>query len=137
MKNLVGFLLFMFSSYAVAKDGELANSSITGAGGLAKWAGSTIFILAFIFLIVYILKKTKLVRSSSKNMQILGQLSLGPKERIMHVNVNGQNLLLGVTPNNINLICHLDPYDFKHELNVVSTDKNYDLSKASSTVKKE
>ncbi len=120
-KSLLSLLLVGFTSVAAAAEGnEPASRSILNAADFAQWLGSSIVIIAFIFVIAYILKKTKLIRYVNKNITIKDQLALGPKERIVHVHVHGQDLLLGVTAHNINLICRLDS-SFKEQLQQACT----------------
>lgn len=115
-KILLSFLLVGFTSEALSLESkEPASRSILNGADFAQWLGSSLVIVAFIFVIAYVLKKTKLIRYVSKNITIKEQLALGPKERIVHVQVHGQDLLLGVTAHNINLICKLD-HNFKEQL---------------------
>lgn len=102
-------LAFAQEQTALEKKGTLAESSLNSTTGIIQWLGTTLLVLALIFVIAYLLKKTQLMRfASSKNMTIMGQLSLGPKERLIHVRIGHQDLLIGVAANSINLICKLD-----------------------------
>ncbi len=94
-------------------DSALAEEAVSSAKGeaasnamqsLLSWLGSTLVIIAIIIVLGYILKKMRVVVRKSAHMHILEQLPLGPKERLALVEINGQKMLLGVTPSNISLI---------------------------------
>ena len=87
----------------------LPEDVMTSASGIAQWMGTTLFILLLIFLLAYFVRKTPIMRyAASRDMAVIGQLALGPRERLVHVRVAGNNLLVGVCANHISLICRLD-----------------------------
>jgi len=78
-----------------------------GIAGL-KVAGVLFLLLAVLFLVLYFLKKfgpkTGLPFSQQYQLKIVGQLSLGPKKKLILVRFLNRILLLGVTDSNIELI---------------------------------
>jgi flagellar biosynthetic protein FliO len=68
-------------------------------------------IVGLIFLIVFVLKRTMpgAIRNPAERvgMQVLGQLSLGNRQRICVVRVQDQTLLLGITEGSINTLAEL------------------------------
>ena len=92
-----------------AQRSVLPEDVMTSASGIAQWMGTTLFILLLIFLLAYFVRKTPIMRyAASRDMAVVGQLALGPRERLVHVRVAGHNLLVGVCANHISLICRLD-----------------------------
>lgn len=92
-----------FGGVRQSSGGALQNGLNTPAG-ILQWMLSTIGVLAFIFFLAYIFRKSRFVQRAVGTMQIEGQIALGPKERLVRVKVGERTLLLGVTSNNVNLI---------------------------------
>lgn len=90
------------------RSGVLATGGLNSTEGIIKWLFSTIAILAIIFIFGYILRKSRFVQRSVGGMRLIRQMSLGPKERLVQVQVGDKQLLLGVTSQNVNLIMVLD-----------------------------
>ncbi|QDE33276.1 flagellar biosynthetic protein FliO [Shewanella polaris] len=91
----------------VAKTNEVSNVAT-----LANMVGGLIVVLALIFLLAYIVKRLKLVPSSGGVIKTVAVTSVGQREKVVLVEVNGQQYLLGVTSQQINLIDKLtNPVD--------------------------
>lgn len=97
-----------------------------GIAGL-KVAGALFLLLAVLFLALYLLKrfgpKTGLPFAQQYQLKIVGQLSLGPKKKLILVRFLNRILLLGVTDSKIELISETeadhenhDKKDFSKEL---------------------
>ena len=76
---------------------------------------SLIVVLALIYLVVYILKRYSYpgAHGQSDLIKIVSFSYLRTKEMLYIVKVGEKLLLLGVTPNSINLITELEEEDFK------------------------
>ncbi len=76
---------------------------------------SLIIVLALIYLVVYILKRYSYPGGSGQSdlIKVVSFSYLRAKEMLYIVKVGERLLLLGVTPNNINLITELKEEDFK------------------------
>ena len=106
-----------------AQDGALKS-----ADDLMSWLLSTIGVVAFIFVLALLVKKTRVKFGQSGRLQILSSLSVGPKERVVEIKAGDRNLLLGVGPGNVRLLCDLSSgEDFKNAvLDELSLDKATD-----------
>ena len=94
--------------FSVGRSGALASGGVTSPAGLIKWLLSTIAILGIIFVLAYLLKKSRLVQKGTGNdMSLLSQMAVGPKERLIQVKVGQRYLLIGVTPHSVNLVADL------------------------------
>jgi flagellar protein FliO/FliZ len=71
---------------------------------LANMVGGLIVVLALIFLLAYIVKRLKLVPSNGGIIKTIAVTPIGQREKVVLVEVNGQQYLLGVTSQQINLI---------------------------------
>lgn len=96
----------------------LASSQVyaAGEGGLptgeiVSWLLSTLGVVVFIFVLAIAIKKTRIKFSSSGRLEILAQLPLGPKERVVELKAGDRHLLLGVAQGSVRLLCELDADD--------------------------
>jgi len=80
---------------------------------------SLIIVLAVIFFLAYVVKKLKITPGSQKHIRTVASLSVGHKERVVIVEVNNQQFMLGVTPNNVNLL-----HELKQGINVDEAKKD-------------
>ncbi|MGL5292018.1 MAG: flagellar biosynthetic protein FliO [Vibrionaceae bacterium] len=66
-------------------------------------------VIALIFAIAHWVKRMNLSPLSGKaGVKLISQLALGQKERIMVIDVNGEQMVIGITAHNINLLKVLD-----------------------------
>jgi len=78
--------------------------------------GGLIVVLLLIFVLAYIVKRLNLVPSSQGALKTVAMTSLGQKEKLVLIDVDGQQYLLGVTAQQVNLIDKLDtPVDVAAE----------------------
>ena len=89
------------------RSGPLAENNLSTAGGIIKWLLSTISILGVIVLFAFLLKKSRLVQRSVGPMCLEAQMAVGPKERVVQLQVGKRHILLGVTANNVNFLMDL------------------------------
>lgn len=84
----------------VERDGVKGNGASMGEMVLGLLA-----VLAIILGLAWISKRFNLnMPGATGNMRLLSAMSVGQKERIMLVEVEGEKILLGVTPGQINLL---------------------------------
>lgn len=69
---------------------------------------SLLAVLALILIAASLLKKFRLAPQLGKELKVITSLHLGPKERLVVVEVNKKQLLLGVTAHNISILQALD-----------------------------
>ncbi len=84
--------------------GKHANTNLD-AGSMIV---SLLMVLALIIISAFILKKFKLSTETVSGMKVITSLSLGPKERLVVVEIQQQQVLLGVTAQQITLLKTLD-----------------------------
>ena len=75
---------------------------------MTNMLGGLILVIALIFLLAYLVKRLKLVPSSHGVLKTLAVTPLGQREKMVLVEVDGQQYLLGVTPQRVSLIDKLD-----------------------------
>ncbi|WP_254693787.1 flagellar biosynthetic protein FliO [Shewanella sp. MEBiC00475] len=99
-------------SSTLANNTAAQTNEVSNVATLANMVGGLIVVLALIFLLAYIVKRLKLVPSSGGVIKTVAVTSIGQREKVVLVEVNGQQYLLGVTSQQINLIDKLaNPVD--------------------------
>ena len=75
---------------------------------------SLLMVLALIIISALVLKRFNLTQKNSNELKVVASLSLGAKERVVVVQVGEQQLVLGVCPQQISLLKHLEnPLDIQ------------------------
>ncbi|OOF23951.1 MULTISPECIES: flagellar biosynthetic protein FliO [Salinivibrio] len=100
MRRLLGGLLFApLPVWAAAPDISIATMLV-----------SLTLVLALIFALAWLLRRLKLpgLAGQANGIRIISQLAVGQKERILVVDINGEQLVIGVTATNIRLLKALD-----------------------------
>ena len=76
---------------------------------LLQWLVSCFLVIGLILLLAWLLKKSRLVPAMAQNqLRVISALPLGNREKLLVVKVGEQQVLLGMTPTNINLLCQLE-----------------------------
>lgn len=101
-------LLVLLPSVAVAQQagtGEQINI-MTQLGQLAV---GLILVIGLIFLIGYVMRRTgPLAPRGGQQIKLISSLPLGPRDRLLLVDVGGKQLLLGASPGRINTLHAFD-----------------------------
>ncbi len=90
-----------------AEDTELVSTGPLSVSGIGQWFFSMIGVLALIFALAYFMKKSRFVKNKSGRMNIISQLSLGTKERIVEVAIEDRTILVGVGQGAVTYLCDL------------------------------
>ncbi|MBW8185170.1 flagellar biosynthetic protein FliO [Shewanella nanhaiensis] len=80
----------------------------TGMDALLNMMGGLIMVLVLIFVLAYIVKRLNLVPASNGVLKMVAATPLGQREKVVLIEVEGQQYLLGVTAQQVNLIDKLD-----------------------------
>lgn len=102
-RKLVGPALVVALAYPIscaASDAEVAPRSAPtfGAGELLGFGTSLLVVIAAILLLAWLYKRSNAFRTGGTDViNIIAAQSLGPKERILLVDVAGEQLVLGMT----------------------------------------
>lgn len=85
--------------YAAGADGE----------SLLRTLAALVLVICVIFLLAKLLKRMQGSAMGTKSkLKVISQLALGPKERVLVIDVNGEQVLIGVTSMQITLLKTLD-----------------------------
>ncbi|HIP52750.1 MAG TPA: flagellar biosynthetic protein FliO [Chromatiales bacterium] len=111
MRRFIPFYLCGLLSSGMALAEEAAKKSPAmptgndagfGAGNMMQTAGGLILVLILIVALAWLFRRVSHLPSGGKGMlRMLGGLSLGARERVVVVEVEGQRLVLGVAPGRV------------------------------------
>src|SRR5690606_37392974 len=75
---------------------------------LLNVVGSLVIVLGLLFALAFLYKKMAIKLPGSNQIKIVSSLMLGPRERILVIEVQGKQKVLGVTSNQITMLFELD-----------------------------
>uniref|UniRef100_A0A486XXA3 Flagellar protein n=1 Tax=Rheinheimera sp. BAL341 TaxID=1708203 RepID=A0A486XXA3_9GAMM len=98
---------------AVAKRSSALNTATvsprpTAGLGLGKMALSLAIVVAIVLVLGWLFKKLTLRLPGSRHIKIISTMPLGPKERLLVIEIQGKQRVLGVTSQSINLLFELE-----------------------------
>jgi flagellar protein FliO/FliZ len=76
--------------------------------GLGKMALSLTIVVAIVIALGWVFKKLTLRLPGSRHIKIISTMPLGPKERLLVIEIQGKQRVLGVTAHSINLLFELE-----------------------------
>lgn len=76
--------------------------------GLGKMALSLLIVVAIVIALGWAFKKLTLRLPGSRHIKIISTMPLGPKERLLVIEMQGKQRVLGVTAHSINLLFELE-----------------------------
>ncbi|WP_299005660.1 flagellar biosynthetic protein FliO [uncultured Shewanella sp.] len=85
-----------------------AGNDPSSIASLASMLGGLVVVLLIIFFLAYLVKRFNLAPNSNSAIKTIATSPLGQKEKLMIVEVEGRQYLLGVTPHQVNLIDKLE-----------------------------
>jgi len=74
---------------------------------MLQWLLSLLVVIVVIVMLAFLAKKARVFGSNHQQLQVVATLPLGPKERLMVVQVGSEQVLVGVTGQQINLLKEL------------------------------
>ena len=96
------------SANPMAARAEPGGERPTGGLGLGKMALSLAIVVAIVIALGWAFKKLTLRLPGSRHIKIISTMPLGPKERLLVIEMQGKQRVLGVTAHSINLLFELE-----------------------------
>ena len=84
-----------------------ASSSL--AGSLGQMAFGLVVVIGVLLVCLWLLKRLGAPRGSARGLKVLGAAPVGPRERVVLVEVADTVLVLGVAPGQVNMLHTVDP----------------------------
>ncbi len=86
-----------------------AMQPVLDTGSLGQLVLSLVLVVALILVVAWLLKRFGgFAATTSGNMKIIDALSMGTRERIVLLQVGEQQVLLGVSPGHVEMLCTLE-----------------------------
>lgn len=109
MSKYFGLLPLLLPLNALANEVPKAHQVTSQGAYLAQVLVGLLAVLAMIFIMGWVLKKLgQGTIGSNGNLKVVSSLSLGTREKIALIQVADQQLLVGITPNNIRTLKTFD-----------------------------
>lgn len=94
---------------AAAAEAAPAAAVTPSYSGVLPMVVSLLVVIGVILLAAWLAKRTRLIIRMPVGLKVGGSLSLGVREKVVVVEVDGRRFLLGTTPSQINLLAELSP----------------------------
>lgn len=102
--------LTVFASVSAATNTTQPSITETSSAGMVQWFASSFLVLFLIIGLAWALKKTRLVPNLGReDFKVIYTLPVGVKEKLLVVQTGSEQLLLGVTAQNISFLSKIDP----------------------------
>lgn len=102
-----GWLLFLplvCSSFLARAEPE----NYTNPSSIVSIFLSLLLVIAIVFMLAFVMRRFNVTSSSSSHLKVITTMVAGTRERVMVIEVAGEQHLLGVTAHNINHLAKLD-----------------------------
>jgi flagellar protein FliO/FliZ len=90
---------------AVAKETAKVPAAIPGIGQIVI---SLALVIGLVLLLAFFYKKMQLKMPGSKHFKVVATLNVGARERLLVIEIQGKQRVLGVTANNVNFLFELE-----------------------------
>lgn len=120
MRNLL-LSLFIFATNALAQQPEAAavNAAVkevvketvktpANLPGLSQLVISLALVVGLVIVLAFLYKKMQLKLPGSKHFKIVSTLSLGPREKLLVIEIQGKQRVIGVTAHSVNFLFDLE-----------------------------
>ena len=108
-------VMALYPAFSIAETVAVATAAAPTAQGNGMNAmtimnvfGSLIIVLGLLFGLAWLYKKLAIKLPGSSHIKIVSSVMLGPRERILVIEVQGKQRVLGVTSHQINMLFELD-----------------------------
>jgi flagellar protein FliO/FliZ len=100
--------LFLFSSVINAEASASSPQTLQNPSSILSIFLSLLLVVAIIFALAFIARRFNVTQAGNGQLKVIASMAAGAKEKIMVVDVGGEQFLIGVTAHNINQLGKLD-----------------------------
>ena len=112
---LASLSLVLLSAYSQPIWAQTGSDSITSMSSILSVVLSLLVVIAIIFALAFVMRRFNVAQSGGGQMRVVASMMAGTKEKVMVIEVGGEQHLLGITAHNINHLATLS--------NPISNDK--------------
>ncbi|MFQ3207787.1 MAG: flagellar protein FliO/FliZ [Glaciecola sp.] len=111
--------LFLFCSVVNAEASASTPQTLQNPSSILSIFLSLLLVVAIIFALAFIARRFNVTQAGNGQLKVVASMAAGAKEKIMVVDVGGEQFLIGITAHNINQLGKLE-----NPLQTTSTDKS-------------
>ncbi len=93
---------------AAATTAKEVNKTSANLPGVGQIVISLALVVGLVLILAFAYKKMQLRLPGAKHFRIVSTLSVGTRERILVIEIQGKQRVIGVTPNNVNFLFELE-----------------------------
>ncbi len=109
---MLGWTQFAVAAEQAASVGKLSQPAgltpSTNVPGLGEVVISLALVVGAIFALAFLYKKMQLKMPGNRHFKIVATLAVGPKERILVIELQGKQRVIGVTSHSVNFLFELE-----------------------------
>jgi flagellar protein FliO/FliZ len=104
---LAGLSLILLIALPQPLQAQTSTQSLTSASSILSVFLSLCVVIAIIFALAYVMRRFNVAQSGGNQMRVVASMMAGAKEKVMVIEVGGEQHLLGITAHNISHLATL------------------------------
>jgi flagellar protein FliO/FliZ len=101
-------LLFLFCSVVNAEASASTPQTLQNPSSILSIFLSLLLVVVIIFALAFIARRFNVTQAGNGQLKVVASMAAGAKEKIMVVDVGGEQFLIGITAHNINQLAKLE-----------------------------
>jgi flagellar protein FliO/FliZ len=102
-----GLYALSLSSFWTSAQAQTPSTEFGGMSSFVSIFLSLILVIAIIFALAYLMRRFNVTQAGNGQMKVVASMMAGPKEKVMVIEVGGEQHMLGITAHNINHLATL------------------------------
>ena len=99
--------LLVGTCFMLPFEAHSAPQSLSNPSSIVSIFLSLLLVLGVVFMLAFIMRRFNVTQTGTANLKVVASMMAGSKERVMVIDVGGEQHLLGVTAHNINHLAKL------------------------------
>lgn len=95
------------SCFSISFEAYSAPESLSNPTSIVSIFLSLLLVIGVVFLLAFLMRRFNVTQSGTSNLKVVASMMAGAKERVLVIEVGGEQHLLGVTAHNINHLATL------------------------------
>lgn len=95
------------SCFSISFEAHSAPQSLSNPTSIVSIFLSLLLVIGVVFMLAFLMRRFNVTQSGTSNLKVVASMMAGSKERVMVIEVAGEQYLLGVTAHNINHLATL------------------------------
>lgn len=99
--------IVLSSCLCISFEASSAPQSLTNPTSIVSIFLSLLLVIGVVFMLAFLMRRFNVTQSGTSNLKVVASMMAGAKERVMVIEVAGEQHLLGITAHNINHLATL------------------------------